>query len=273
MTRIIDNPWAAPSADLNEVALLAVDVGFSDKRPTTGLAWSIRGQVGSAVAGRSWAARQLHIPKEIGFALTAIDGPLVGAADRRDHKRTCETVFARRPFARRCKPGFSHFGTGLQLRDAARATADQVAALTAHRTSGDHRCLVRKEAIVEAFPNTFLGVLLDDGVYAKAPKLRRGERFDWLYGQAVEEGRFEHLMASIGWQNAPFLARLHKETHHERRAALVCLLTAACAYTGRTTVVGDPVGGWFWLPPRSIWAPWALTGLRAILPGQMHPHG
>ena len=43
--------------------------------------------------------------------------------------------------------------------------------------------------------------------------------------------------------------RLSSETDHELRAALICLLTAAVASQGTAAVVGEPSGGWFWLPP------------------------
>ena len=57
--------------------------------------------------------------------------------------------------------------------------------------------------------------------------------------------------------------RLRSETDHELRAALVCLLTAAVAAQGKAAVVGERTGGWFWLPPRSLWQPWATAGLTA----------
>jgi hypothetical protein len=47
------------------------------------------------------------------------------------------------------------------------------------------------------------------------------------------------------------------EKDHEKRAAWICLLTAACAAAGTSEVIGDEVGGWFWLPPSNLWAPWA----------------
>lgn len=52
------------------------------------------------------------------------------------------------------------------------------------------------------------------------------------------------------------------ETDHEKPAAWVCLLTAACAATGEAEVVGDDKGGWFWLPPLDQWAVWARDALE-----------
>lgn len=55
--------------------------------------------------------------------------------------------------------------------------------------------------------------------------------------------------------------KLATETDHERRAALVCLLTAAFAAQGTGQKVGDTEGGWFWLPPMDLWQAWAKDGL------------
>lgn len=49
---------------------------------------------------------------------------------------------------------------------------------------------------------------------------------------------------------------------HEKGAAWTCLLTAGCSATGEAEVVGDDVGGWFWLPPQDQWAGWAREALE-----------
>jgi hypothetical protein len=78
----------------------------------------------------------------------------------------------------------------------------------------------------------------------------------------VTTGRLESLLSKglnlpeVVWQ------RLRSETDHELRAALVCLLTAALAEKGTATIIGETEGGWFWLPPWSLWHPWAKEGLE-----------
>jgi hypothetical protein len=117
--------------------------------------------------------------------------------------------------------------------------------------------------MVEAFPNAFLDVLMPEEELALAPKFKRGRRFDWLYEQVVTTGRLESLLSKglnlpeVVWQ------RLRSETDHELRAALVCLLTAALAEKGTATIIGETEGGWFWLPPWSLWEPWAEEGLKS----------
>jgi hypothetical protein len=113
---------------------------------------------------------------------------------------------------------------------------------------------------VEAFPNAFLGVLMPEVELALAPKLMRGRRFDWLHDQMVKSRRLESLLSrnldlpDVVWN------RLQSETNHELRAALICLLTAALAEKGTATMIGETEGGWFCLPPWSLWEHWAKEG-------------
>ncbi len=61
------------------------------------------------------------------------------------------------------------------------------------------------------------------------------------------------------------VARLAAERDHDVRAAFVCLLTAGFADSGSVTVVGDYLGGWFWLPPLRLWADWSKAEVAATL--------
>jgi hypothetical protein len=96
-----------------------------------------------------------------------------------------------------------------------------------------------------------------------APKFKRGRRFDWLYDQMVTTGRLQSRLSrnldlpDVVWN------RLRFETNHEKRSALICLLTAALAAKGTATMIGETEGGWFCLPPWSLWEPWATHGLES----------
>ncbi|MDK1377223.1 MULTISPECIES: DUF429 domain-containing protein [unclassified Sinorhizobium] len=238
--------------------LLGIDVGYSLSRPTTGIAWCAGGNVGCAKAHTDWNRRQLHIPASTMFSVIAIDGPLlpVDAPDGLD--RSCERLFIRGAFHARCKPGLSHHGHGLALRKAAAETAAQVRHLAAAPMIG--RSIIPGAAIIEAFPNAFLGVLLEDDRFAMSRAAKR-RRFDWLYDQAVESHVFDRLLDAIGWNNDTLLQKVTTERDHEQRAAWICLLTAATAVAGKSEAVGDEAGGWFWLPPAELWAPWARQAL------------
>ncbi|WP_331372503.1 DUF429 domain-containing protein [Sinorhizobium chiapasense] len=238
--------------------LLGIDVGYSLSRPTTGIAWCVDGNFGCAKAHTDWDRRRRHIPASTTYSVIAIDGPLVPPDAPDELDRFCERLFIRGAFHARCKPGLSHHGHGLALRKAATETAAQVRHLAAAPMIG--RSIIPGAAIIEAFPNAFLGVLLEDErfVMSRAPK--RG-KFDWLYDQAVESRVFDKLLCTIGWSNEALYQKVATERDHEKRAAWVCLLTAATAVAGKSEVVGDEAGGWFWLPPAELWASWARRAL------------
>jgi hypothetical protein len=245
--------WAA-------LSLLGIDVGFSRRRRTTGLAWSADGQVEAIKTHSDWERRQANLPAITRFAVIAIDGPLVPAGTDERAKRQCESFFIRGLFQKRCKPGLSHCGLGLALRRAARDTGEQFRHLAAS-AGGPH--IISNLSIIEAFPNAFIGVMLSDEAFSIGRAAQR-KKFDWLYGHALREHVFHRLMRHLQWDCDALLARLEADCDHERRAALICLLTAGCAAVGQAMVVGDEAGGYFWLPPRELWAQWALDALPPV---------
>ena len=88
--------------------------------------------------------------------------------------------------------------------------------------------------------------------------------FDWLYEQIATTGRLESILATRLDLPREVWHRVRTERNHELRAALICLLTAAFAAQGVAEVVGELAGGWFWLPPGSLWQPWATEGNKSI---------
>lgn len=246
--------------NLNEAALLGIDVGFSKSRPTTGIAWSKNGHFGAARTHSDWERRSQHIPASTTFSVIAIDGPLVPVGSDDSLDRLCERLFIRGAFQTRCKPGLSNHGYGKDLRRAATETANQVLHLAEH-SAGASRVIRQDTFIIEAFPNAFLGVLLPEARFA-LPKAGKRKKFDWLYEHAVDSGVLSDLFQKIGWQNAELMTAVLGERDHEKRAAWICLLTAACAASTEAEVVGDDIGGWFWLPPVDQWAGWAQEALE-----------
>jgi predicted nuclease with RNAse H fold len=188
----------------------------------------------------------------------AIDGPIVLTATNSEQViRRCERLLTKGPFGKRCKPGFSHYGTGLKLRKATTTIANEMPGYRRH--SG-----VR---VVEAFPNAFLGVMLDDKTYAAFERIPRGKKSDIFFAQASHDHTFDRLFECLGWDDVTLreqiqaVARETTRISHEHRAALVCVLTAACALSGQAAYVGDDVGGSICLPPLRLWADWARAGL------------
>ena len=117
--------------------------------------------------------------------------------------------------------------------------------------------------MVEAFPNAFLGVVLPEEIYAARPKLPRGAKFDWLYNCWIESDLFSQAVMRCGLPLG-LTTRLHDERDHEKRAALVCLLTAAFAATGRAVAVGNGETGYFFLPDVDFWAAWSRETLHDV---------
>jgi len=104
--------------------------------------------------------------------------------------------------------------------------------------------------------------MLPEELFAVTPPTR-GKRSDWLYDQALKIGALRVAWRYLGWDDAAAL--FEAETDHDKRAALVCLLTAGFAHAGSATVVGEPGGGWIWLPPATLWAEWARRGLEEAI--------
>lgn len=221
--------------------LLGIDVGFSKVQKSTGIAFVCDDELTVYRANSTQEDRQRSIPKGFKPAITAFDGPLLPDGVDPLTIRQCEKFFSRGLFCRRCKPGLSHFGTGLSLREATTEAARQF--------KGYGRA-------VEAFPNLFLGVMVCDEDYRKMPALRRGQKFDWLYDCAHK--KITLLREHMKLPDAVF-TRIITEKDHEMRAALICLLTAALEHAGTAIKAGDTEGGWFWLPPIDLWEPWALA--------------
>jgi hypothetical protein len=83
----------------------------------------------------------------------------------------------------------------------------------------------------------------------------------------VTTGRLESVLSKKLHLPDVVWHRLRSETDQELRAALICLLTAALAARGAAAIIGENEGGWFWLPPWSLWQPWAREGLENAAKG------
>jgi hypothetical protein len=150
-------------------------------------------------------------------------------------------------------------GTGHLLREHGSRAAALVADAARWQTAPPFPTVVGA-AIVEAFPNAFLGVALPDDVYVSAPRFARGKKFDWLYDQWIQRGLFSACVTRTGLP-LELAETCHREKDHEKRAALVCLLTAAFAAMGQAEAIGDPLTGYFFLPDQELWAVWARAAI------------
>src|ERR1051325_3468153 len=106
--------------------LIGVDIGFSERRRSNGIAAFRDGELIRAerlsVSERDAALRELRDVDVI-----AIDAPLLPPGTADTLPRSCERVFGLGLFQKRCKPGMSHIrGTGQRLREHGRRAAEQL---------------------------------------------------------------------------------------------------------------------------------------------------
>jgi hypothetical protein len=141
--------------------LIGVDIGFSKNRETTGIACLDDKSLCLRKARSDWQDRKSKIPNCFHPSFAAFDGPILSRDTEPPVRRSCEFLFIRAPFNGRCKPGLSHFGTGLELR---KATSN---------ACRDFSESVVLDPIVEAFPNAFLAVLIPESGFP-SPRLKRG---------------------------------------------------------------------------------------------------
>lgn len=238
-----------------QIRVAGLDVGFSRTRPSAGIGVfdGVQNQLRNCFGTEACKLLADQGPYDI----IAIDGPIVPIGFRTQKLRAVESLFCRDVFQKRCKPGMSHIsGTGVRLRMEAGKAAATLSALVENDPSPPFP-LVRRGAIVEAFPNAFLAVGLDDKVFTRMPPLARGQKFDWLYDQWHVEGLTVRLPGLTTDEARLFAADLNKTKHHEHRAALICVLTGLIVLRGHYTAVGSAGAGWFFLPAWSFWSNWA----------------
>ena len=168
---------------------MSVDVGFSKTRRTTGIACLEGDHLTLERVGTAWESREAIIPKGFQPSVIAIDGPLVPLGTIQTIRRHVDYIFIHAPFHNRCRPGLSHHGVGLELRQASGDACAQFGRLLAPSGLANASTICREGPIVEAFPNAFLGVLTPEVDMLSELKLKRGRRFDWLYERMVTSGK------------------------------------------------------------------------------------
>jgi hypothetical protein len=236
--------------------VLGIDVGYSLSRKTTGfctLQWDDQTIHWRCLNASSddidrLAVLKALLPTEPRRVLAiAIDGPLrPHLAEDVSQYRSAEAYLSSGRFQQRGKPGQTNAGSGPKLH--------QEATWLAHFTKRHVQVelpvtgLLYPQAIVEAFPNLFLGVLCDESAYPAEPTYKR-KWTDSLYH--LVQNKLEWLLRELlpgrningDWDLAD----------HEEIAAFTCALTALCVAAGRFTAVGSPADGYIILPPRAFW--------------------
>ncbi len=242
---------------------MGIDVGFSNEKQSSAVCrmdwddhsvtWVIK-RFRADMADRQRAIE--GVGRGIFVAAAAFDGPLRRGFDRIGHYRIAERILTRRLWSQIGKPGQSSAPVGKMLNDAANACVDAVCR-GCHIGPATHAIRIDDNAIVEAFPSSFLGLMIEDPTKLST---RRGNRSD-VY--------FEHLRDLLKRLIGHLLpgrdlaSRIEEVANHDDRAALVCALTALCVAANDFTAVGDDNDGWIILPSRAFVQNWAWDILEA----------
>ena len=243
-------------------AVVGIDVGSSPTRRSSAvclLEWTAQRFCWTIRRFRALPdERDAVISETIGdraLLAAAFDGPFRGALDEIGTYRTAERVLTLRAFRERIgKPGQSSTPVGRALN---KATTDCVRSVLRHPVApASHAGAVHRLAVAEAFPSSFMGVMLDGPDW---PVVRRGDRSDVYFQLLAEEGRLDQLMALLLPARCATQA-FAEVRNHDDRAGLICALTALGVAAGRYVAVGDEQG-WIVLPPVAVMAPWAREAL------------
>lgn len=242
--------------------IVGVDVGLSLVKPTTGVCRTGTHMDTVAHTYGDYASRFEALGRPSDITMLAVDAPVLPGGRLHYEPRPCEQVFMRGEFQRRCKCGdTSVTGTGQALRRGGVETSRSLAALV--KDGGHERAFPKalgRHNIIEAFPNAFLGVCLPREVFDL--RVPRGAKFDWLYDQWLAAGLADRLRSVLGWIHPEFWGQLTTNRQHDERAALICALTGICAALGSYVAIGEPEGGYFFLPPLAVWDSWGREAAR-----------
>lgn len=264
---------------------LGIDVGHSEDNPTTGLClitlehghfrWRCR-NTKSQKARRLADLRGL-IPEGTAISAVGIDGPLTTDFQLINRYRAADAFLSRGAFQKRCKPGPVDVPRGQLLHYHATELAKLVLELNEegylHVEDAGHPDRIHQTRVVEAFPNAFLGVLLEgarcdqicDQLKGTGQEKKSDEFWKEAVGKHLLHDLIGHLVPQIG------LGELDTIIDHDHRAAFVCALAGLCVAKNRYVSVGDPVDGNICLPPFKMWGVelgdrWGEVALRKNLP-------
>jgi hypothetical protein len=174
----------------------------------------------------------------------AFDGPIRRGFGTIDRYRTAERMLTRRLRPLIGKPGQSSAPVGKKLNHHAN---ECVRHLVAHCDVQDarHGVPIDSKALVEAFPSSFLGMMIESPEHLI---VSRNDRSDIFFQHLADTGVLHALIEYClpGRELAHDLSRI---VNHDDRAAFVCALSALCVATGDFVAVGDH-DGWIILPPQ-----------------------
>jgi hypothetical protein len=150
------------------------------------------------------------------------------------------------------KPGQSNAPNGIKLNEYASRAALALIAMRALAES-KHAHNVHFLAVVEAFPTSFLGLLLHQPLGIRGSRKKHSDSF---FEVLAEDGTLASLLNRLLPNRS--IPDIRQIKNHDDRAAFICAVTALCVAANDYTAVGDH-DGWIILPPLSFVQPWALS--------------
>jgi hypothetical protein len=244
-------------------SVLGIDVGWSLKQRSSAICrldwtegevtWEVR-HFTAEPAIRQEAVATIAGSRHLLAA--ALDGPLRGDLTIIDRYRAAERALTQKHISSRIsQPGSSRSPVGRLLNhhtnEFARLLLD-----CGDIADATHRHAIHPKTIVEGFPTSFLGLMLDN-----PEKGLRQHRSDRYFEAALQSGVLDRILV----ESLP--GRTPRQdpsplTHHDDRAAFVCALTALLVAADDYTAVGDG-DGWIILPPPRFIAAWAQPVVRS----------
>lgn len=255
-------------------AVLGYDVGWSLQRASSAaclLAWDARS---ARLSLRRFTAQPAAVRAAVGdlaggrrLLAAAFDGPLNATLSEIGLHRQGDRILTVGIARHIGKPGQCNVPNGRRLNAAANEAVHAVLA-AADVAPAAHAAAIHACAIAEAFPTSFLGLLLDAGQTGRDGWRARSDLYYVRATAGAGGGRLGALLRRLlpGRKVTP---PLDSVSDHDERAAVACAVTALCVARRRYLAVGDGVHGWHVLPPPAPKAgapgiqPWALAILRA----------
>lgn len=235
---------------------MGIDIGWAVRKRTNAVCrfdWNSK-TVRLEIARSNLSERPQVLQKisDRPLLVAAFDGPLRGDLRLIGHYRLAEKLLTGRLKDRIGKPGQSNSPNGKLLNSHANTCAEAILKFGVVCEAA-HAHAIHNSAIVEAFPTSFLGVLIDR---PELLKTKRKDRSDIFYSHLAHSGGLLKLLKRL-LPGRNFVISFEAITHHDETAAVICGLTALCVAAGDYTVVGDKEDGWIVLPPCSVIRPWA----------------
>ena len=238
-------------------SVLGIDVGFSPTRRSSAvcrLDWTEH-EVGYEIerfrAVEPERAQTISKLADRPLLACALDGPIRSDLEVIGRYRIAEQLLTRQLWKHIGKPGQASAPIGRQLNDHTNQCA-KIVLQTGRLGQSHHEDAIHSSALVEAFPSSFLGLMIAEPQQLKA---RRGDRSDTFYMHLVQDGTLQRLIHRL-LPGRRIARPLELVTNHDDRAALVCAISALCVVAGDFAATGDH-GGWIILPPRQFIQEWA----------------